>query len=99
MEAIDQGAATTSHEEENIVVQRGDQFTSYNNPLIQHPPMADTSFHPLMEGRTDSHVPPEYGPDDPFWRTSMGQEITSFGVDNSSPEQYLPSEEEYRQIQ
>ena len=35
MEAIDQGAATTSHQEENIVVESGDQFTSYVNPLAQ----------------------------------------------------------------
>ena len=37
MEAIDQGATTSSHEEENIVVESGDQFTSYINPLAQHP--------------------------------------------------------------
>ena len=34
MEAIDQGVATSSHEEENIVVESGDQFTSYINPLV-----------------------------------------------------------------
>ena len=72
MEAIDQGAATTSHEEENIVVESGDQFTYYINPLVQQPPMDDTSFHLHMEGCTDSPVPSEYGPDAPFWRTSMG---------------------------
>ena len=72
MEVIDQGAATTSHEEENIVVESGDHFTSYINLLVQYPSMVDTSFHPHMEGRTDSHVPPEYGLDALFWRTSMG---------------------------
>ena len=72
MESIDQGATTSSHEEENIVVESGDEFTSYINPLAQQPPMVDTSFHPHMEGRTDSHVPPEYGLDALFWRTSMG---------------------------
>ena len=65
-EAIDQGVATNSHEEENIVVESGDEFTSYINPLAQQPPMVDTSFHLHMEGRTDSLVPPEYGPDAPF---------------------------------
>ena len=35
MEAIGQGAATTSHVEENIVVESGDQCTSYTNPLAQ----------------------------------------------------------------
>ena len=99
MEAIDQGVATTSHEEENIVVESGDQFNSYINPLVQHPDMVDTSFHLHMEGRTDSPVPPEYGPDAPFWRTYMRQAIASFGVNRPSPKQYSPSEEEYRQIQ
>ena len=98
MEAIDQGAATTSHEEENIVVESGDQFTSYINPLVQQPPMADTSFHSNMEVHTDSPVPPEYGPDAPFWRNSMGQAIASFGVNRHSLEQSSPSEEEYRKI-
>ena len=98
MESIDQGAATTSHEEENIVVESGDQFTSYINSLVQQPPMADASFHPHMEGRTDNPIPLEYGPDAPFWRTSMGQAITSFGVNRPSPKKSSPSEEEYRQI-
>ena len=35
MESIDQGATTTSHQEENIVVESGDQFNSYVNPLAQ----------------------------------------------------------------
>ena len=99
MESIDQGAATTPHEEENIVVESGDQFNSYINTLVQKPPMADTSFHPHMEGRTDSPVPPDYGPDAPFWRTSMGQAIASFGVNRPSPKQSSQSEEEYRKIQ
>ena len=72
MEAIDQGATTSSHEEENIVVESGDQFTSYINPFTQQPPMADTSFHSHMEGHNDSPVAHEYGLDAPFWRTSMG---------------------------
>ena len=99
MESIDQGATTTSHQEENIVVESGDQFTSYINPLVQQPPLVDTSFHLNMEGHTDSPVPPEYDPDAPFWRTSMGKSIASFEVNMPSPEQYSPSEEEYRQIQ
>ena len=72
LEAIDQGVATSSHEEENLVVERGDQFTSYINPLVQQPPMVDTSFHPHMEGHIDSPVAPEYGLDAPFWWTSIG---------------------------
>ena len=72
MESIDQGAATSSHEEENLVVESGDQFTSSINPLAQQPPMDNTSFHPHMKGCTDSFDAPEYGPDASFWRTSMG---------------------------
>ena len=99
MEAIDQGAATTSHQEENIVVESGDQFTSYANLLAQQPPVVDTSFHLHMEGRTDSPYEPQYGPNAPFWRNSMGQAISSFGVYRNSPRQTSPGEEEYRQIQ
>ena len=61
--------------------------------------MADTSFHLHMEGRTNSLVPPEYYPHAPFWRTSMGQAISSFGVNRTSPGQTYPDEEEYRQIE
>ena len=57
MEATGQGAATTSQVEENIVVESGDQFTSYTNPLAQQPPIADISFHLHVEGHTDSPVP------------------------------------------
>ena len=73
----------STHEEENIVVESEDQFTSYINPLAQQPPMANAFFHLHMEGRTDP-VPPEYGPDALFWRTSMGQAIASFGVNRPS---------------
>ena len=61
--------------------------------------MDDTSLHLNMEGRTNSPVPPEYGPDALFWRNYMGQAIASFGVKRPSLEQYSPGEEEYRQIQ
>ena len=61
--------------------------------------MADTAFHPHMEGHTNSLAAPKYGSDAPFWRTSMGQDISSFGVNITSPEQTSLGEEEYRQIQ
>ena len=61
--------------------------------------MADTSFHSHMEGRTDNPDAPKYGPDALFWRASMGEAISSFGVNRTSPEQNSPNEEEYRQIQ
>ena len=72
MEAIDQGAATSSHEEENLVIESGDPLTYYFNPLAQQPPMADTSFHPPMEGSTNSPDEPKYGTDARFLRTYMG---------------------------
>ena len=72
MEAIDQGPATDPHMGENPVVESGDQFTSYVTPLVQQSPVADTSFHSLMEGQNDGIDETEYGPDAPFWRTSMG---------------------------
>ena len=86
MEATDQGATTTSHVEENLVVESGDQFTSYVTPLVQQPPMGDTSFHAPVEGRVDSLVHPDYGLDAPFWGNSMGQAIASFVVCRPSPE-------------
>ena len=61
--------------------------------------MADTAFHPHMEGRSDSPAAPEYGPDAPFWRTSMVQYISSFGVNRNYPEQNSLDQEEYRKIQ
>ena len=99
MESIDQGAATSSHVEENMVVESGDQLASYVTPLVQQPPMGDTSFHAPVEGHFNSPIHLDYGPDAPFWGTSMGQAIASFGVNRPSPEQSSPSEEEYRQIQ
>ena len=61
--------------------------------------MVDTSFHPHMEGHIDSLDAPEYNPDAPIWRNSMGQGIPSFWVNRTSPEQTSLGEEEYRQIQ
>ena len=76
MEAIDQGAATDSHVGGIPVVESGEQFTSYINPLVQQSPTTDTSFHSPMEGRIDGLDETDYGPDAPFWRTSMGQAIS-----------------------
>ena len=47
-------------------------FTIFTNPLVQLPPAADASVHPSLEGHVDSPTPPDYGPDAPFWRNSMG---------------------------
>ena len=72
MEATEEGATTTSHVEENLVVEGGYQFASYVTPLFQQPPVGDTSFHGLVEGHVDSPVHPDYGPDALLWETSMG---------------------------
>ena len=99
MESIDQGAVTSSLRGENPVVERGDQFASYVTPLVQQSPTADTSFHSLMEGRIDSPVETKYGPNAPFWITSMGQALSEFGVTRPSFENPSPGEDEYRRIQ
>ena len=80
MEAIDQGAATDAHVEGSTIVESVKQFTAYVNPLVQQPPMANTSFPSPRQGHTNSLVETEYGPNAPFWRTSMGQAISKFGV-------------------
>ena len=57
-----------------------EDFTVYTNPLVQFPPVADAFMHSPLEGHVDSPTPPDYGSDAPFWRTSMGQDISEFGV-------------------
>ena len=84
MEAKAKGGATDSHMGENPVVESGDQFAFYITPLFKQPPMASTSFHAPMEDRVD--IPTKYVPNVPFWRTSMGQAISKFGVHRPSPE-------------
>ena len=54
MESIDQGATTDSHVEGSPIVDVEEEFTTYDNPLIEQPPTADTAFHFLMEGRAGS---------------------------------------------
>ena len=99
MDATDQGASTDSHVEGSPVVDSGEQFTAYVNPLVQQPPTADTSFHSSMEGRTDNPVETEYGPNAPFWKNSMGQTISEFGVTRPYFENPPLGEDEYRRIQ
>ena len=54
MEATDQGATTDSHVEENPTLEVGEEFTTYDNPLVKQPPTADTAFHFPMEGHVGS---------------------------------------------
>ena len=69
------------------------------NPLVQFPPTTNASLHPLFKGHGDvSSTPPDYGPDAPFWRNSMGQSIAEFRVIRPSPGNPPLGEEEHRRI-
>ena len=52
-----------------------------------------------MEGRIDGLDETEYGPNAPFWRTSMGQDISDFGFIRPSFENPPLNEDAYRRIQ
>ena len=91
MEAINQGAATTSQVGDNVVVESGVPYSSHSPPLVQYPSQEDSSFYPPLEGHVDD-TRPNFGPSAPFWETPIGHAIASFGTCVSSPE----SEEERR---
>ena len=67
MEAIDQGAATTSQVGDNVVVEGGVPYSSHSPPLVQHPSQEDSSFHSPLEGHVDD-TRPNFGPNAPFGR-------------------------------
>ena len=84
MEATDQGATTDSHVEGNLVMEVGEEFTTCDNLLVEHPPTTDNTFHFMMEGHVgssnwvfdcpyDDTKGTKYVPNAPFWRTYMGQ--------------------------
>ena len=93
MEAIDQGAATTSQVGDNVVAESGVPYSSHSPPLVQQPSRGDSSFHSPMEGHVDDTAHSNFGPNAPFWDTPVGQAIASFGTHVNSPE----DEEECRQ--
>ena len=72
MEVIDQGAATDSQVGENVVAESRDPYLSYGPPLDQQPSRGNTSFHSPIEGHVDDTSHPDYGPNAPFWDTSIG---------------------------
>ena len=80
MEAIDQGATTTSQVGENVVVESGGPYPSHSPPLVQQPFQGNTSFHSPTEGDVDDTTHLDYGPNAPFWDTSIGQAIALFGT-------------------
>ena len=63
-----------------LISETREDFTIYTNPLVQLPPTADASMRLPLEGHVDTPALLDYGLDAPFWRTSMGQVITKFGV-------------------
>ena len=93
MEAIDQGAATTSCEGDNVVVESGVPYSSHSPPLVQQPSQENSSFHSPLEGHVDDTTRPDYGPNAPFWDTSIGQVISSFGTRLKFSEEVSPNEE------
>ena len=103
MEATDQGVVTDSHVEGIPIVEGGEQFTTYTNPLVEQPPAVETTFHFPMEGHADSPTETEYVPNAPFWRTSMGQSLSKFEITRPSfvnpPIGASLDEEMYRRFQ
>ena len=54
--------------------------------MVQQTSQGNTSFHSPTEGHVDDTTHLDYGPNAPFWDTSIGQAIASFGTHVSSPE-------------
>ena len=79
---------------DNVVADSGVPYSSHLPPLVQNPSRGNSSFHSPTEGHVDGTTRPNYGPNDPFWDTSIGQAITSFGTclnsskDEEEPRQY-----------
>ena len=92
MEAIDQGAAATSQVGENVVAESEGPYPSHSAPLVQQPSWGNTSFHSPTEVHVDDTTHSDYGPNAPFWDTSIGQAIAPFGTHLNSFE----DEEEHR---
>ena len=97
MEAIDQGVATTSQVGDTVVTESGGPYPSHSPPLVQQPSRDNTSFHSPIEGHVDDTTHLDYGPNAPFWGTSIGQAISSFGTRLNFSEEVSPNEEECRQ--
>ena len=62
MEAIDQGAATTSQVGDNMVVESGGPYPSHSPPLVQQPSWVNTTSHSPIEGHVDDTTRLDYGP-------------------------------------
>ena len=99
MDAIDQGSATTSQVGDNVVAESSIPYSSNSPPLVQQLSQGNTSFHSPTEGHVDDITHPDYGPNAPFWDTSIRQAIASFRNHLNFSEEISPDEEEHRQYQ
>ena len=72
-------------------------YSSHLPPLVQQPSHGNTLFHSPTEGHADDTVDLDYGPNAPFWDTSIGQAIASFGTRLNFSEEVSPNEEQRRQ--
>ena len=50
-ETMEKLASTNSHVEDVPATGTREGFSTYDNPLVQQPPMADSTFHFPMEGQ------------------------------------------------
>ena len=73
-------------------MESGVPYSSHLPPLVQQPSRGNTSFHSPIESHVDDTTHPDYGPNAPFWDTSIGQTISSFSTCLNSSEE----EEEHR---
>ena len=55
-----------------MVAESGGPYPSHSPPLVQQPSRGNTSFHSPIEGHVDDTTCPNYGPNAPFWDTSIG---------------------------
>ena len=72
MESIDQGVDTTSQVGDNVVAESGVPYSSHSPPLVQQPSWGNTLFHSPTEGHVDDTTCLDFGPNAPFWDTSIG---------------------------
>ena len=82
-----------------MVAESEDPYPSHSPPLVQQPSRGNTSFHSPIEGHVYDTTSLDYGPNAPFWDTSIGQAIASFGTHLNFSEEVSPNEEERRQYQ
>ena len=95
-------ASTDAHIENTLATETREDWSIYNNPLVQMPLADDPPFLFLMEGQAGSsnwmfnHPPDEtieveYGPNSPFWRTSLGKSIAEYITTTTKPEPFILS--------